>query len=931
MGVFLAGITACSFFLFYIATTLPDVIGAKEYKPSLVSEVYDRNKEKFGEFFQQKRKLIPFENIPEIVKQAFVSSEDSTFFKHKGVNFRAISRAFFANIKAGRKAQGGSTITQQVVKSLYLTREKTYVRKIKEIFLAYEMEKKLSKADILYIYLNQVYLGHGSYGIVAASEIYFRKPVAYMSLAEVSLIAGLPQAPSRYSPLYNPMLAKARQKYVLRRMVQEGYVTDAAAEEAFDTPIKVYKRKNFDKAGFFLETVRQVLVKKIGEKTLLTEGVKVYTSLDLKKQMAAEEAVKKGLRELDKRQGFRRPKQNLLEFESIADFLYKNKKKLIDQKKSWKMLSPDGTIDEISPLDLNPSDENFPEYVVAGDVVDGVVTEVNDETGLVYVRFAETRGIIDISTMKWARKPNAQVYYHKDEIENPSQALKKGDIIEVKVVSEEFKSSRISQKVRKLRRSKTTIFNSDLLKSFKKYAGLELEQSPQVEGALLSFDLDSQEVLAMVGGYDFKESKFNRSLQAIRQTGSAFKAIVYTAALDKGLNPSSKITDAPLVYEEKKEPVEESLEKPDDSGQVTKWRPENHSKNFLGDILLRTALIRSLNVPTIKVIEKIGIDWVASYAKRLGMFNRLNKDLSMALGSSSVTVYEVNKVFSHLARLGKQMSPVIIHEVIDQEDNVIAKGIGLDERFQKKISAVEKTFDFQRENYLKMRRYIKSFTHEESGIIKIDKTAELENTVETKEDKLSDDPPTKDMFFISSDDGKKIDLRKLPPIFFNNPNQLIKKTTAYIITSLLKAAVFERNGTGARARALRRPVAGKTGSTSGYFDGWFAGYTPNISTTVWVGYDKEKSLGKGEVGGRNALPIWLNYMKEAHRGILKTDFKIPEGIVFSNIDLENGYLATAASKETVRQAYEEGSEPQKRNESPDEDSESDFLKNELSE
>ena len=283
-----------------------------DYKPLLVSEVYDRNGKKIGEFFREKRILTPYEKIPKTLVQAFVAAEDDTFFKHTGINYLAMVRAFVANIRSGRKSQGGSTITQQVARSLLLSSEKTYGRKIREILLAQKMEKALSKEDILYLYLNQIYLGQGAHGVGAAAQIYFRKDLSDLSVPEAAILAGLPQAPSRYSPITNPASAKDRQKYVLNRMAEVGFISHAEAEKYAAKPVKLYVWQNFKEiAPSYLEVVRQMLVAEIGEDQVLDKGIKIYTSLDLDKQIKAQEEVQAGLRAVDKRQGFRGPLKNL--------------------------------------------------------------------------------------------------------------------------------------------------------------------------------------------------------------------------------------------------------------------------------------------------------------------------------------------------------------------------------------------------------------------------------------------------------------------------------------------------------------------------------------------------------------------------------------------------------------------------------------------
>lgn len=862
-----------------MSSDLPQLITVEDYAPKLVSEVFDRKGQKIGEFSTEKRILVPYEKIPPQLIQAFVAAEDSSFFTHSGLNFVAIFRAFLANLKAGRRVQGASTITQQVARSLLLSSEKTYTRKIKEAILAFKMESNLSKEEILYLYLNQIYLGQSAYGVGAAAEIYFRKPIEELELKEMALIAGLPQSPSRYSPIRNPSAAKERQRYVLRRMADEGFITSEQAQEAMGEPVGVYVTLKYaELAPYYTETIRQMLVKKLGQEMVLNQGLKIYSSLDKDLQLQAQREVQKGLRVVDKRQGYRGPIKNITEAEEVADFLLKTRNELSESHSPLRVIQPDGTIIKPGPLNLTEKNEdgedlpNLPDFIEIDQIVPAIVTKVSDEYGLVMVRFAESKGIIDFDSMKWARKPDPKKRAQFDEIDKPSLALKKGDVIEVRVIGEKFSSSRVRKQLAELQeKMKDKYKRPDDVPEFDRWAHVELEQEPQLEGALVSIDQNTSDILAMVGGYDFKRSEFNRAIQAARQTGSAFKAIAYAAALDKSYTPSTMVLDAPIVFEEGQEGEEDSADEMD----VKKWKPSNHGQNFQGEILFRNALIRSLNIPTIKITEKIGVQFIADYARRLGIFSPLNMDFTLSLGSSGVTLYEMTKVFAQFGLLGQKLSPLFIHKVESSTGEVLIEKLSLDERFRDEIGPIEERFEEKRLAYLEQRSKLEAELAEQEA-----------NPDQTEKKTL-----------------------KESPFYFDDPNQLISPSTAYLITSILQGAVEEPGGTGGAARALGRPVAGKTGSTNGYYDGWFIGYTPDVASGVWVGFDQEKSIGAGEVGGRVALPIWLEVMKMAHEGLPIRNFTVPDGIVFANIDNKTGQLASSASSEVVRQAFRDGTEP----------------------
>jgi penicillin-binding protein 1A len=540
------------------------------------------------------------------------------------------------------------------------------------------------------------------------------------------------------------------------------------------------------------------------------------------------------------------------------------------------------------------------------------VTDVNDRWGLVTVRFAESRGLIDIEDMKWARKPDPEVAAQFGEIKKPSEALKKGDVIQLRVVAAKFTSDRLSKELSDLKKAagKKKWERPVDVPDFDAFAEVALEQEPLVEGGLLAIDNASGDLLAMVGGYDFARSQFNRTLQALRQTGSSFKVFVYTAALDKGYSPATPITDAPLVFEEEGQGVPlapdgsaaarpvgagrgagakvaakpGSSEEPGAS-EAKVWKPGNYSERFVGDILFRNALIRSLNIPTVKITEKIGLDTVALYARRLGVFSPLNMDFTLALGSSGTTLYEMTKAFAVLARQGRNVHPTLIKKVTDRDGNVLLENLTMDDRFRSEIDVVENEFELYRQAYLDFKQRLAS--GEDESRVRTDLRTRLQ----------------------AAGIKSHLDIAKHPPIYFEDKEQLMSPQTAYVITSILQGVVDEPLGTGAAARSVGRPVAAKTGTTSGYFDAWFIGYSPDITSGVWVGYDQERSLGRGETGGRAAIPIWTEFMKASHGANASRSFTAPEGVVFLNIDNDTGRPASATSRNFVRQAFTEGTEP----------------------
>jgi len=745
-------ITACisAYFWYVWSSNLPYIGSLKEYRPPIITEVYSDTGELIGRFWEEKRIVVSLDRLPPHLVHAFIAAEDARFYEHEGLDIFSIFRAFLKNLKAGRIEQGGSTITQQVTKSLLLKNtERTYRRKAREALLSIQLEKNFSKEQILFLYLNQIYLGQGAYGVEAAARTYFNKPARDLSLAESALLAGLPQAPARYSPVDHFDLAKSRQRYVLQRMHKEGYINDQELKNAIEESLGIQAdwENPFQKAPYFTEHVRRYLLKEYGRDLLYRGGLKVYTTLSLSAQEAAKDAVRAGLADLDKREGFRGPLRHLTP-EEAASFREKASKELAS--------SPPGE----------------------GDVLQGLVQGVDDSQKEALVTVGDLKCRLSLSEMEWARKPNPDIPYYATKVRRISRVLKPGDVVLVRL----------------LKRLDSSDYGWEV----------SLEQVPEVQGALLCMIPETGEVKAMVGGRDFASSQFNRAVQSRRQPGSAFKPLIYAAALDWGMSPGKILIDAPYISEA------------NTSDEV--WKPKNYKERFFGPTLFRTALAKSRNVITVKILRRIGVDHAVAYANRMGIESELSPDLSLALGSSGVSLLEMTRAYAVFANGGRLVKPIFIKQVVDRNGNIIE-----------------------------------------------------ENQPEALE--------------------------------------VISKETAYVMTDLLKAVIKE--GTGWRARALKRPAAGKTGTTNDLRDAWFIGYTPGFVAGVWVGYDDQKTMGKGETGSRAASPIWIDFFSRILDGKPVREFPVPEGIVFAKIDSKTGLLASPHSEESVFQAFKEGTEPKR--------------------
>ncbi|MBA3011243.1 MAG: PBP1A family penicillin-binding protein [Desulfobacula sp.] len=738
---------------FDISKDLPRISNLlADYRPPLITTIYSDDNRKIAEFFKERRTVISLDEMPLMLKQAFVAAEDSRFFEHHGIDYQSIIRAFLKNIEAKTIVQGGSTITQQVTKAFFLTPEKSYTRKIKEAILSYRIDNAFGKEEILFLYLNQIYLGHGAYGVQAAAENYFGKSVSDLNLAECAILAGLPQAPSRDSPFRHPERAKERQIYVLNRMVAERYISNIQAAEDVDTQLKIKDRRNWyiEETPFYTEYVRQYIESKYGADVLYTGGLRIYTAVNIEMQKIALQEIGKGLSALDKRQGYRGPIRHLATKEIEA---YLEKAQLL-------------------------LEESVPQE---GQTLEGIVIAVDDGQGSVTIGMGKAIGMIDIKDMRWARRPDPNVASYETRLKHPSGAVKVGDVILVRI------------KIKKI----TEPWE------------LALEQIPKAQSALLSLETGTGHVKAMVGGSDFKRSQFNRAIQSRRQPGSAFKPLIYAAAIDKGYTPATILIDSPIVYED----VERNFE----------WKPQNYDEKFQGPTLLRNALEHSRNLIAIKLLKGIGIDYAIDYAQKLGVTSPLHRNLSIALGSSGISLLEIVKAYSVFANAGYLIEPVFIVKIIDRDGKVLEE---------------------------------------------------------------------------AAPAHKKI----------------IEDSTAYIITSLLEGAV--QQGTGQRVRALNRPVAGKTGTTNNLYDAWFIGYTPGYITGTWVGFDEERTLGKGETGSRTASPIWLGFMNRMLADKPIRFFQVPEGVVFAKIDARTGLLPILGSKKVILECFKEGTVPTEQTKDP---------------
>lgn len=901
----------------YFAATLPRLISLSDYKPLGVTRVIatpalatgqanahpsaatSAQDSVIGEFYKEYRFVIPEDQIPPVVVNAFISAEDDDFFQHEGISLLAIVRASIANFRAGAVVQGGSTITQQVAKSLFLTPERSFVRKIKEAILAGRIEKNLTKNQILFLYLNQIYLGQGAYGVQAASRMYFRKDVKDIALAEAALLAGMPRAPGRFSPLLNPKRAKERQLYVLKRMRENGFITDEQMIEAGAKPLRVYRPHDINKdvAPYYVEHLRRYLVQKYGETAVYEGGLSLYLPVDPRVLKSATRTLKEGLRAVDKRRGYRGPIRKIDLAAGREEFARKSREELILKKVPFELFMPDGRIGMLEAVEDAGISRDI-DLLEADEIYEALVVEVNDRLKGARVQVGTVELDLPIENMKWARRASPEGKPVGPEPQLPSQVLSKGDIVLVRVMT------------------RPAVAGKPISRMLDPFVA-QLEQKPVVQGALYSIEIKTGHVLAMVGGYEFDDSEFNRAVQAQRQPGSAYKPLIYSAAIENGFTPASIIVDSPVVFKD---------------GDLGAWKPENFTEKFYGDTTVHLAFIKSRNIPTIKLVQALGVPALIDYSRRLGMSGKLSEDLSISLGSSLVSLEELTQVYSVFPRLGRKITPIYFTKVIDSTGAVLEEvqpaplpqGWETD-RDPSEIPPSRPTGLAQAQS-----------APADSALPSADPSAappgaslgEGQKTAGAAVGQVSGVSPNEIGPSPAGSAAAPAEaVRRFPPPV-DDPTQVLDPRVATVMSYLMKDVVLY--GTGARALALGRPSAGKTGTTNDYRDAWFMGFTPQVATGVWVGFDDQtESLGPGETGAEAALPIWLEFMKEVMSRYPVKDFAVPPGVVFAPIDGETGKLVDPQTHKAARwEAFIEGTEPTER--APEKgqavDTQSDFLK-----
>jgi penicillin-binding protein 1A len=777
-----------------VAKDLPDVETLRDVQLQVPLRVYTQDGKLISVFGEKRRIPVKINEMPANLTNAFISGEDARFHIHPGVDYQGITRAVWILVTTGEKSVGGSTITQQLARNFFLTLEKTFTRKIKEIFLALKIERELSKDEILELYLNKILLGHRAYGVGAAADVYYGKPVQELTLAQCAMLAALPKAPSRINPITSPERAISRRNYVLGRMLDLGYISDADYQQASNARDNAFYHGATTEisAPYLAEMVRKEMLLKYGQ-SAYTGGYKVYTTINSRFQVAANQAIINGLEEYDQRHGFRGA-------EAHFDLQDNN------TTANW--------------------DEFLRPYKSVAGLVPGLVIEIDEDVALIYEANGQSFALT-LENMQWARK-----FISRDRVgfepKSVAEVLEVGDIIRTRLGDDGQR---------------------------------QLTQLPETEALLVSLNPRNGSIYALVGGYNYSRSKFNRVVQSRRQPGSGFKPFIYSAALAKGKTTATLVNDAPIVFS--------------DAELERDWKPQNYSEKFFGPTRLREAMVNSRNLVSIRLLRDIGIPYAHQYIASFGIDPAdLPDNLSMALGSASLKPMSIARGYAVFANGGYLVDPYFIKRVVDARGTVVfaesplvvCKGCNDDEVLETvEAEIIEQAEPSFRPLQLDDEDYLEVVKQEQQIAV----------------DVLASSSPA---------------LR------------VIDEQNAYLIRSMMMDVV--RRGTGKKVMQLgRNDLAGKTGTTNEQRDAWFSGYNDEVVTSVWVGFDSHEPLGRFEVGGKAAVPIWMDYMRVALDGVPDEPLEIPEGITQARIDSNTGLLARPGNRNAIMEVFRQGSLP----------------------
>lgn len=760
----LAGAGGALYIFWHYGQDLPDYHQLAHYEPPVTTRVYGGDGRLVAEYAVEKRAFVPLNAIPTRVKEAFLSAEDKNFYEHAGVDPWGVARAAITNLRnrsmgGDRRPMGASTITQQVAKNFLLTNEVSLERKIKEAILAFRIERAFSKDHILELYLNEIYLGMGNYGVAAASLNYFNKALDDLTVAEAAYLAALPKAPNNYNIIRHYQAAKERRDWVIGRMYEDGKISRPEYDQALAEPLVMRQRDENQMivgADYFAEDIRRDIAARYGEDALYKGGLVVRSTVDADLQAKASDVLRAGLMAYDRRHGWRGPVARIQAGQGW-------------QQRLAGVAYPKGG----EPWEL------------------AVVLTVSDQGAAIGLN-SNRSGTIPFSEMRWA-KPWAKEQRVGAPPRRPADVVQPGDVVLVEAAAKGDDGKALPANAYSLR------------------------QIPNIEGALVSMDPHTGRVLAMVGGWSYGKSQFNRASQAMRQPGSSFKPFVYLTALENGYTPSSLVLDAPVAL-------------PQGPG-LPLWRPKNYENDFLGPTTLRVGVEKSRNLMTVRLAQAVGMDKVANIAEQFGIYDKLPHQLAMALGAGETTVLRLASAYSMLVNGGKRVTPTLVDRIQDRQGRTI---------------------------FVHDKRYCDGCW------------------------------PTQ---------YSNQDMPRLPDI----REQIVDPVSAYQMVSILEGVV--QRGTGRAVASIGKPIGGKTGTSNDAFDVWFSGFSPDLVTTVFVGFDEPRTLGPHETGASVAAPIFRDYMTYALKDRPATPFRIPPGVRLVRVDARSGKPAMPGDSNVIFEAF----------------------------
>ena len=784
---------------YYVKPGLPEADTIREIPLQIPLRIYSRDGRLIEEIGERRRILVDYEELPPFVVDAFVAAEDRRFFEHPGVDYQGIIRAALSYLGSGAISQGGSTITQQLARDYFLTREQLFTRKLREAFLAWKIEQAFTKQEIMALFVNKMFFGQRAYGVAAASQVYFGKPLSAINVAEAATLAGVLPAPSQYNPVRSPTNALMRRNYVLGRMRDLEYITAGEYRAAMDFPLesRLYGTSNELSAPWVAEMVRREMVERFGDETY-TNGFKVVTTLDSRLQEAANWSLRNGLLEFSRRRGYRGPITHIEVDETVLAAPFAD----------W-------------PEELRLM---LAEYGNPGGLSVGLVTALTDENAARVVLQNGREVTLPWYTVKWAR-PFIDAETTGPYPETVADVLAPGDIIYLMPVAG---------------------------------GSWALAELPVAQAAVVSVDPVDGAITSLSGGFDFSLSKFNRVTQAARQPGSSFKPFIYSAALEEGNTPATIILDAPVVI--------------NSSELEAVWRPLNYSGRFYGEQRMREALVRSMNLASVRLLlYNTGIGSAVRHLEKFGFGDAaLPRNGSLALGGGSASPLDMAQAFATFANGGFGIKPYVIDSISGPDDEMLYRAEPL--VVCRECEAGERDVDDLRA----------AVAAREDPIASTDRAWAPEEGMTLEQ-------------MLEVAESYRPDASVAPELFRDVPAapRVISPQNAYLIQDMMRDVI--RRGTGRRAMQLgRNDLSGKTGTSNDRRDAWFGGFNSLLSAVVWVGYDDYQPLGPGEEGSRTALPVWIDFMRDALRGAPPSAMPMPEGIVNVRINRETGCPATAA-------------------------------------